>query len=155
MSAKQVDFCHLGSSQQFHSYLHRSCQRLLDKGLRTQIRAQADALRGLAAQLWRSHGAFASIEIADAGRDQSDIGLLSAQVLLSASPGQRGCQALINTAAGFPEDYADYGQIVEIFTPEPEALDAARRRFRDYRERGEDPRYHRINAEMPGQPPQR
>jgi DNA polymerase-3 subunit chi len=139
---ERIDFYVLDSADQRAAELF-TC-RLTEKAfgqshriyIRTRDRAQAEALDEL---LWTfRQGSFVPHALAAPKTDEP--------VLIGEAVPTEGFDLLINLGDELSADWERFGRLAEIVDQTPQVLEAARQRFRRYRERGFEPHYHKLEA---------
>lgn len=139
---ERIDFYVLPSADQREAELF-TC-RLADKAfnqshrifIRTRDREQAEALDEL---LWTfRQGSFVPHALAEPQADEP--------VLIGEALPTEASDLLINLASDLPPGWERFGRLAEIVDQTPQVLEAARQRFRLYRERGLEPHYHKLEA---------
>jgi DNA polymerase III subunit chi len=140
----QIDFyIHQGQQPQAAELLAcRVAEKALEQGfrpwLRTENEAQAHAMDKL---LWTFRdGSFLPHGLWDGDPDEP---LLIGPV---DTPAPVDRDMLINLAPTLPEQPDVWKRIAEIADHQPERLQAARHRFRQYREQGHQPHHHTVNS---------
>ena len=138
----QVDFYILEGNRQPD---HVACQltaRAFQQDLKILIRTRDEATaQALDNRLWT----FSDISFIPHSLLSEDQGDISSPVLVSwqtCPPTHR--DVMLNLGARIPDCVSDFARIVEIVTPDDESRQAARQRYRDYRERDFDLETHTI-----------
>lgn len=105
--------------------------------IRTRDQAQTELLDEL---LWTfRQGSFLPHGPAAAGEDEP--------ILLGETvPPTAQHDLLINLGSALPPQWESFQRLAEVVDQHPELLEAARMRFRSYRERGYHPHYHKLEA---------
>lgn len=139
---ERIDFYVLASADQRAAEMF-TC-RLTEKAfgqshrifIRTRDRAQAEGLDEL---LWTfRQGSFVPHALATPEADEP--------VLIGEAVPREAFDLLINLGEELPADWERFGRLAEIVDQTPAIIEAARQRFRLYRERGFEPHYHKLEA---------
>ena len=70
----------------------------------------------------------------------------SAVILAEGAAPQRAFDALVNLRADMPPSFASYAKVFEVVSFEPDDLEAARQRWRAYKQAGLEPRRHEVQV---------
>lgn len=143
----QVDFYLLPSAQPLDA-LDFTC-KLLDKAWRLGHRAwvvcaTAEQCQALDERLWRFR-AEAFVPHAPQADDPHAPVVLATGVPATEARGHALHDLLVNLAEGLPQGHEGFARVAEIVPDEPALRQAARERFRFYRERGYALQNHRLS----------
>lgn len=136
---QRIDFYVLNAGPgQREQFTCRLTEKAYDQGLRVYILAQAaEQLTTLDELLWTFRpGSFLPHAPAASAAGEP--------IVLGTEAGGDG-DLLINLRPQVPAEWRSYQRLAEVVEDDPASLEAARRRFRQYRQAGLEPHYHKLN----------
>lgn len=134
------------------AYACRLLRKAWRQGARVVVAGEPAQLGRLDVQLWTfEHEEFVPHARLKAG-ERVGLALQRTPIWLADDPAQAPAEAtvLVNLGPGMSTGYDRFARVIELVGSDPDALQAGRRRWRDYQAAGLTPHKHEMDA--PAQP---